>query len=82
MGVASQVMEVNVPVLQYAVELDLVNPSSHVGVHAEPCCCVELHVPRPPLAGALTPVHGLPSQVMGMKMPAEHLAVEADLVYP
>ena len=47
-----------VPPAAQLVGPDTPYPSLHVNWHVEPAARVLVHVPRPPLVGADTPVHG------------------------
>jgi hypothetical protein len=60
---------------------DIVYPLSHVGVHELPLARLDAHVPKPPLAGAVT-MHGFaPHATVSVSVPAEHDRLP-DIVYP
>ena len=78
--VASHVAVVKVPALHELVP-DTVYPLLHVGWHVDPDANELVHVPTPPLVGAVDASHAFAEHVAAVKVPALHELVP-DTVYP
>jgi hypothetical protein len=55
----AHVAAVSTPPAEQLVAPDTPYPALHAGWHVAPSARVLVHVPRPPLVGAVTPVHGV-----------------------
>ena len=78
--VAAHVAAVSVPALHELVP-DTVYPLLHVGWHVDPDANELVHVPTPPLAGAVDASHAFAEHVAAVSVPALHELVP-DTVYP
>ena len=76
----SHVAAVKVPAVHELVP-DTVYPLLHVGWHVDPDANELVHVPTPPLAGAVDASHAFAEHVAAVKVPALHELVP-DTVYP